>query len=98
MNASLGSLSQLQKKEQLKKNLLKIKGHYEKAVAAINAQRAGLSFGNLEEAEDYLNNNTGQQTAEQTAEIERLEKLLRERQGMSQYFDNPNVPNYGNIR
>ena len=67
LNASLGSLSQLQKKEQLEKNLLKIKGHYEKAVAAINAQRAGLSFGNLEEAEDYLNNNTGQQTAEQTA-------------------------------
>lgn len=36
-------------------------------------------------------------TSEEMAELERLKKLKAERENMSQYFDNPNVPNYGNI-
>ena len=58
LNAALGSISQKQSPEQLKKNLLKIKDHYQKAVDAINAQRiaynSGLTFKTQEEALKYI--------------------------------------------
>jgi hypothetical protein len=58
LNAALGSISQKQSPEQLKKNLLKIKNHYQKAVDAINAQRiaynSGLTFKTQEEALKYI--------------------------------------------
>ena len=39
LNAALGSISQSQSKKQLKKNLERIKKHYQNSVKAINAQR-----------------------------------------------------------
>lgn len=58
LNAALGSISQKQSPEQLEKNLLKIKNHYQKAVDAINAQRiaynSGLTFKTQEEALKYI--------------------------------------------
>ena len=58
LNAALGSISQKQSPEQLEKNLLKIKDHYQKAVDAINAQRiaynSGLTFKTQEEALKYI--------------------------------------------
>jgi hypothetical protein len=58
LNAALGSISQMQDKKQLKKNLGRIKDHYQKAVDAINAQRiaynSGLTFKTQEEALKYI--------------------------------------------
>ncbi len=58
LNAALGSISQKQSPEQLKKNLVKIKDHYQKAVDAINAQRiaynSGLTFKTQDEALKYI--------------------------------------------
>jgi hypothetical protein len=58
LNASLGSISQLQDDEQLLKNLEKIKARYSSAVKAIEAQRRaykmGKSFKTKEEALEFM--------------------------------------------
>lgn len=70
LNAALGSLSQLQDDEQLKKNLERIKKHYVNAVKAINAERMafqqGKTFKTEQEALDFISNfnaNPTQQSA-----------------------------------
>ena len=59
LNAALGSISQKQGKPQLKKNLERIKKHYQNSVKAINAQRMayqqGKSFKSEQEALDFIN-------------------------------------------
>jgi len=59
LNAALGSISQSQSKKQLKKNLERIKKHYQNSVKAINAQRMayqqGKTFKSEQEALDFIN-------------------------------------------
>jgi hypothetical protein len=59
LNAALGSISQKQGKPQLKKNLERIKKHYQNSVKAINAQRMayqqGKTFKSEQEALDFIN-------------------------------------------
>ena len=80
LNAALGSISQKQSPEQLKKNLLRIKDHYRKAVNAINAQRLafqqGKSFKNEQEALDFINSqnqDSGIQTKQGNYKIKGLQ-------------------------
>jgi len=93
LNASLGSIKQGQSQDQLLKNLKDIQTHYQNSVAAIKAQQAGYSFGNIDEAEQFLANSaisSNQATRDQLLEEEkRLKEMLYEREGV---FDSPPVP------
>ena len=54
-----------------------------------------ISIGSIES--DMEGSDEAEASAEELAELERLKKLQLQRSGMGQYFNNPNVPNFGNI-
>ena len=61
LNASLGSLEQSQSAEQFKKNLMRVKDHYQKyykaTMAQVKAYEQGLKFDTTEEAISWMNQN-----------------------------------------
>ena len=54
-----------------------------------------ISIGSIES--DIEGPDEAEASAEELAELERLKKLQLQRSGMGQYFNNPNVPDLGNI-
>ncbi len=110
LSNSLGSLDPLQKPETLRANLESIKNRYEKILKSVEAEKYafenGITFKTQKEAMDFIKNfkpSSTQQSsntidpADIQSEIERKKQMLRARQMNAQYFDNPNVPNIGNI-
>jgi hypothetical protein len=110
LSNSLGSLDPLQKPETLRANLESIKNRYEKILKSVEAEKYafenGITFKTQKEAMDFIKNfkpSSTQQSfntidpADIQSEIERKKQMLRVRQMNAQYFDNPNVPNIGNI-
>jgi len=61
LNASLGSLEQSQSAEQFKKNLMRVKDHYQKyykaTMAQVKAYQQGLKFDTTEEAISWMDQN-----------------------------------------
>jgi hypothetical protein len=110
LNASVGSLDPNQKPSELKKTLETIQEQYESTVRVLKAEKYaydnGYIFKTPKEAMDFVNsfNAPSSQQSPNTidpaniqSEIERKKQMLRARQMNAQYFDNPNVPNIGNI-
>lgn len=110
LNASVGSLDPNQKPSELKKTLETIQKQYESTVRVLKAEKYaydnGYIFKTPKEAMDFVNNfnaSSSQQSpntidpADIKSEIERKKQMLKARQMNTQYFDNPNVPNVGNI-
>jgi hypothetical protein len=110
LSNSLGSLDPLQKPETLRANLESIKNRYEKILKSVEAEKYafenGITFKTQKEAMDFIKNfkpSSTQQSfntidpADIQSEIERKKQMLKARQMNTQYFDNPNVPNVGNI-
>ena len=102
LNASLGSLSQMQSKEQLRNNLLEVQKHYQNAVNAINAQQIayqqGITFKTEQQALEFINrfNPNPTQPVIDEADLDRQIQEKQKQLQMRNTLDNPNMPNYGN--
>lgn len=102
LNASLGSLSQMQSKEQLRNNLVEVQTHYQNAVNAINAQQIanqqGMTFKTEQQALEFINRFNPNPTQPEISEAD-LDMQIQEKQKqlqMRKTLDNSNMPNYGN--
>jgi len=93
LNASLGSLSQMQSVEQLRTNLERVRTHYDNFIKSINARNQGLSADNLDSGYKMLNiGSPAIDEADLDRQIQEKQKQLQ----MRNTLDNPNMPNYGN--
>ena len=93
LNASLGSLSQMQSKEQLRTNLERVRTHYDNFIKSINARNQGLSADNLDSGYKMLNMGS---PAIDEADLDRQIQEKQKQLQMRKTLDNPNMPNYGN--
>jgi hypothetical protein len=92
LQSVFGSLEQTQKAEDLKYNLQLLNHVYNNIIH-------GVGNHNIDHP-DVMNNSQNQTLINPSniqSEIERKRQMLRARQMNAQYFDNPNVPNIGNI-
>ena len=92
LQSVFGSLEQTQKAEDLKYNLQLLNHVYNNIIH-------GEGNHNIDHP-DVMNNSQNQTLINPSniqSEIERKKQMLRARQMNAQYFDNPNVPNVGNI-
>ena len=92
LQSVFGSLEQTQKAEDLKYNLQLLNHVYNNIIH-------GEGNHNIDHP-DVMNNSQNQtliNPSDIQSEIERKKQMLRARQMNAQYFDNPNVPNIGNI-
>lgn len=93
LNASLGSLSQMQSEEQLKTNLGRVRTHYDNFIKSINARNQGLSADNLDSGYKMLNmGSPAMSEADIDMQIQEKQKQLQ----MRNTLDNSNMTNYGN--
>lgn len=93
LNASLGSLSQMQSEEQLRTNLERVRTHYDNFIKSINARNQGLSADNLDSGYKMLNMGS---PAIDEADLDRQIQEKQKQLQMRNTLDNPNMPNYGN--
>lgn len=93
LNASLGSLSQMQSEEQLRTNLERVRTHYDNFIKSINARNQGLSADNLDSGYKMLNMGS---PAIDEADLDRQIQEKQKQLQMRKTLDNPNMPNYGN--
>ncbi|MEK9984052.1 MAG: hypothetical protein VW879_04860 [Opitutae bacterium] len=93
LNASLGSLSQMQSVEQLRTNLERVRTHYDNFIKSINARNQGLSADNLDSGYKMLNMGS---PAIDEADLDRQIQEKQKQLQMRNTLNNPNMPNYGN--
>lgn len=97
LNSSLGSLSQMQDKEQLRTNLERVRTHYDNFIKSINARNSGMSADTVKNGYLALNQSNQSAPASQATlnALQKARELRDNRAMMQQTLDNPSIPNYG---
>ena len=86
LNSSLGSLSQMQDKEQLRTNLERVRMHYDNFIKSINARNSGMSADTVKDGYSALNQLNQSPPASQATNVDpaELEKAVQAKKDLLQ--------------